>query len=101
MAPAPRWGSCRTRPACYARSAMEALVIIIPPIIALLIGAWAVMAPRQIDVAAEQKVLDEHIAWLEERLAHARAGNWDEQMMANLHAQMAEARRKQQALVAA
>ncbi|MEJ1973704.1 MAG: hypothetical protein WDM96_14945 [Lacunisphaera sp.] len=80
---------------------MEAVVIIIPPIIALLIGVWAVLAPRRIDVVAERKQLNEHIAWLEERLAHARAGNWDEQMMANLHAQMAEARRKQQALATA
>ena len=80
---------------------MEALVIIIPPIIALLIGGWAVLAPRQIDVVAEQKQLDEHITWLEQRLAHARAGNWDEQMMANLHTQMADAQRRRQALVAA
>ena len=80
---------------------MEAVVIIIPPIIALLIGAWAVLAPRQVDVVAEQKQLDEHIAWLKERLAHAQERNWDEQMMANLHAQLAEAHRKQQALAAA
>ncbi len=80
---------------------MEVFVILVPPFIALLIGAWAMLSPRQIDVAAEQKQLDEHIAWLQERLAHARARNWDEQMMANLHAQLAEAHRKQQALVAA
>jgi len=80
---------------------MEAVVIIIPPIIALLIGAWAVLAPRPIDVVAEQKQLSDHIIWLEERLAHARARNWDEQMMSNLHAQMNEARRKQRALAAA
>jgi hypothetical protein len=80
---------------------MEAVVIIIPPIIALLIGAWAVLSPRQIDVVAEQKQLNEHIAWLEERLVHARERNWDEQMMANLHAQMTEARRKQRALATA
>jgi hypothetical protein len=80
---------------------VEAVVIIIPPIIALLIGAWAVLAPRRIDVVAEQKQINEHIAWLEERLAHAHARNWDEQMLANLRAQMAEARRKQQALAVA
>jgi len=80
---------------------MEAFVLIIPPIVALLIGAWAVLAPKQIDLVAEQKQVDEHIAWLEERLVHARAGNWDEQMMANLHAQMADARRKQAALAGA
>ena len=50
---------------------------------------------------AEQKQLAEHIAWLNERLDHARARNWDEQMMANLHAQLTEARRRQQALAAA
>jgi hypothetical protein len=77
---------------------VEVFVIIIPPFIALLLGAWALVAPRPVDVAAERKQLDEHITWLNERLAHARARNWDEQMMANLDAQMAEARRKQAAL---
>ena len=80
---------------------MEVFVIIIPPFIALLIGAWALLAPKPIDVAAEKKQLEEHIAWLNDRLVHAAAGNWDEQMMANLHAQMADARRKQQALAMA
>ena len=32
---------------------MEALVILIPPLIALLIGAWAVFAPRRVDPVAE------------------------------------------------
>jgi hypothetical protein len=77
---------------------VEVFVIIIPPFIALLIGAWALLAPRPIDLKAEQKQLDEHIAWLNERLVHARAANWDEQMLANLDAQMVEARRKQRAL---
>jgi hypothetical protein len=77
---------------------MEAFVIIIPPIIALFIGGWAVLAPRPVDAVAELKQIDEHLAWLEERLVHARAGNWDEQMMANLHLQLAEARRKRTAL---
>jgi hypothetical protein len=80
---------------------LEALVIIIPPLIALLIGGWAVFAPRPVDVAAERKQLEEHLGWLEERLAHARARDWDEQMLANLHAQLADARRKQAALAAA
>jgi hypothetical protein len=80
---------------------MEVFVILIPPVIALLIGAWALLAPKPVDVVAEQKQLDAHIAWLNERLAHARARNWDEQMMANLDAQMAEARRKQAALARA
>jgi len=79
---------------------MEAFVIIIPPIIALLIGAWAILSPRPVDFVTERAQIDQHIAWLEDRLAHARAGNWDEQMMANLHAQMADARRKQSALQA-
>jgi len=80
---------------------VEIFVIIIPPFIALLLGVWALLAPKPVDAVAEQKQLDEHIAWLNERLAHARARNWDEQMMANLEAQMAEARRKRQALAAA
>ncbi len=73
---------------------VEVFVIIIPPFIALLLGAWALLSPKPVDVVAEQKQPDEHIAWLTERPAHARARNWDEQMMANLDAQMAEARRK-------
>jgi len=80
---------------------MEVFAIIIPALVALLIGAWAALSPRPIDVVAEQKQLDEHLAWLEARLIHARERNWDEQMMANLHAQMAEARRRQQALAVA
>ena len=80
---------------------MEALVIIIPPIIALLIGAWAVFAPRAIDPVAERARLDEHIARLEESLARARAGNWDEQMITNLLDKLAEAHREQRALRAA
>ena len=80
---------------------MEALVLIIPPIIALLIGAWAVFAPRAIDPVAERARLVEHIARLEESLARARAGNWDEQMITNLLDKLAEARREQNALLAA
>ncbi len=80
---------------------MEIFVIIIPPFIALLIGAMAFFAPRPKDPVAEKARIDERIAWLENRLVHARAGNWDEQMMANLHTQLAEARREQSALVAA
>jgi hypothetical protein len=80
---------------------MEAFVLIIPPIIALLIGAWAVLAPRPVDPVAERARADQHIAWLEDRLVHARAGNWDEQMMANLLDQLATAQRKQSALRAA
>lgn len=77
---------------------MEAFVILIPPLIALFIGGWAVLAPKPVDAVAERKQIDEHIAWLEERLAHAQARNWDEQMMSNLRLQMANARRKQAAL---
>ena len=80
---------------------MEIVVIIIPPLIALIIGAVAFFAPRPKDPVAEQKRLDEHIAWLENRLVHAHAGNWDEQMMHNLHTQLAAARSAQQALRAA
>lgn len=79
---------------------MELFVIIIPPFIALIIGAVAVFAPRPKDPVAERARIDEHIAWLESRLAHAREGNWDEQMLHNLHLQLAEARREQRALPA-
>ena len=77
---------------------MEAVVIIIPPIIALLIGAWAVFAPRQVDPLAEQARLDQHIARLEDSLARASADNWDEQMITNLLDKLADARREQRAL---
>ena len=80
---------------------MEIVVIIIPPVIALIIGAVAFFAPRPKDPVAEQARLDERIAWLEERLVHARAGNWDEQMMHNLHTQLETARHEQRALLAA
>ncbi len=80
---------------------MEIFVIVIPPFIALIIGAVAFFAPRPKDPVAEKARLDERIAWLENRLAHAQAGNWDEQMMHNLHTQLADARREQRALQAA
>jgi hypothetical protein len=80
---------------------MEIFVIIIPPVIALIIGAMAVFAPRPKDPVAEKARVDERIAWLENRLVHARAGNWDEQMMHNLHTQLDKARREQHALQAA
>ena len=80
---------------------MEIFVIIIPPFIALIIGAVAIFAPRPKDPVAEKKRIDERIAWLESRLAHAQAGNWDEQMMHNLHTQMEAVRREQSALQAA
>lgn len=74
---------------------MEAVVILIVPLIALAVWAAAYFQPRRPDPAAENAQRAEHIAWLEDRLAHARRHNWDEQMMANLHAQLAEARRQQ------
>ena len=77
---------------------VEIFAIIIPIFVALLLGAWAVLQPSPVDVVADRIRVDQHIAWLEERLAHARAGNWDEQMMANLHAQLEEAYRTQRAL---
>jgi hypothetical protein len=77
---------------------MEIFVIIIPIFVAALLAAWAVLQPRTVDVVADRVRVDQHIAWLEDRLAHARAGNWDEQMMANLHAQLEDAYRMQRAL---
>ena len=80
---------------------MEALVILIPPFIALLIGAWAVFAPRSVDPVAERARLDQHIARLEESLHRARTANWDEQMISNLLTKLEAARREQRALLAA
>ena len=80
---------------------MEALVILIPPLIALFIGAWAVFAPRQVDPVAERARLEQHIARLEESLHRARAANWDEQMITNLLDKLAAARREQSILQAA
>jgi hypothetical protein len=77
---------------------MEAVVIIIPVLIALILGAWAVLSPQRVDPVAERARLEEHIARLEESLARARAANWDEQMIANLVEKLAAARREQSAL---
>jgi hypothetical protein len=79
---------------------MEAVVILIVPLVALLVGAIAFFQSRPVDMAAERSRLDQHIAWLEERLTHARRNNWDEQMMANLTAQLENARREQSVLSA-
>ena len=80
---------------------MEALVILIVPLVALFIGAVAFFQPRRLDPAADRARVDQHIAWLEDRLAHARAKNWDEQMMENIRAQLEAARREQRSLAAA
>jgi hypothetical protein len=77
---------------------MEVLVIFIPPLIALLIGAWAVFAPRRLDPVAERARLEQHIARLEESLHRARTANWDELMISNLLEKLAAARREQAAL---
>lgn len=73
---------------------MEALFLLLVPVIAFLVWAVAYFQPKPPDSAAEHARRVERIAWLEERLAHARRHNWDEQMMANLHTQLAEARRE-------
>lgn len=80
---------------------MEALVILIVPLVALFVGAVAFFQPRRSDPAAERARVDQHIAWLEERLAHARAKDWDEQMLENIHVQLEAARREQRVLAAA
>lgn len=80
---------------------MEAVVILIVPLIALFVAGTAILLPQPVDVAAERARIDQHIAWLEERLVHARAGNWDEQMLENLHAQLAAAHRQRARLQAA
>lgn len=77
---------------------MEAVVIIIVPLIALLIGAMAVLAPRPVDVVAERARLDQHIDWLEERLRHAREKHWDDQMVGQITTQL-EAARRQRAML--
>lgn len=79
---------------------MEALVILIPPFIALLLGAWALLSPRSVDLEAERARLEQHIARLEESLSRARTANWDDQMITNLLAKLAAARREQNALQA-
>lgn len=80
---------------------MEAFVLIIPVIVALFLGAWAILAPRTLDPVAERARVDQHIAWLEQSLVRARQDNWDELMIANLLDKLADARREQSALQAA
>jgi hypothetical protein len=74
---------------------MEALVILLVPLVALIIWAAAYFQPKRLDPVAEQARLEQHIAWLEERLTHAHRHNWDEQMVGNLNWQLAAARRQQ------
>jgi hypothetical protein len=76
---------------------MEALVILLVPLVALAIWAVAYFQPCAADPAAERARLDQHIAWLEERLAYAREKHWDEQMIGNLTAQLESARRQLEA----
>jgi hypothetical protein len=76
---------------------MEALVILLVPLVAFFVWAVAFFQPKSNDLAAEQQQLDQHIAWLEDRLAYGRQKNWDEQMIGNLTAQLAEARERRAA----
>lgn len=76
---------------------MEALVILLVPLVAFGVWAAAYFQPRTTDLAAEQVQLEQHIAWLEDRLAYGRQKNWDEQMIASLTAQLAEARERRAA----
>ncbi|HEX2860923.1 MAG TPA: hypothetical protein VHN79_04755 [Lacunisphaera sp.] len=78
---------------------MEALVILLVPLVALLIWTVAFFQNQPLDVVTERARVDQHIAWLEERLEHARRKNWDEDMVGRLLAQLAEARREQRALL--
>ena len=71
---------------------MEAFILLLVPLVAFAVWAAAYFQPKLLDAKAEQAQLAEHIAWLEERLVHARQKNWDEQMLANLTAQLTEAR---------
>lgn len=74
---------------------MEALVILIVPLVALFVWALARFSAQPVDPAADRAQREQHIAWLEERLAYARVKNWDEQMIGNLTAQLEAARRQQ------
>lgn len=80
---------------------MEIFAIIVPIFVAFLIGALAVLAPRPVDPQAERARLDQRIAWLEARLAHAREKNWGDDMVGQLAAQLEAARRDHRALAAA
>jgi len=75
--------------------AMEALVILLVPLVALIVWAAAYFQPNPFNSVAERAQLEQHIAWLEDRLAHARQHNWDEQMIGNLIGQLETARRQQ------
>jgi hypothetical protein len=75
---------------------MEALVILLVPLVALIIWAGAYFQTRSLDPATERAQLDQHIARLEERLAMAHQRNWDEQMISSLRGQLEIAQRRQQ-----
>lgn len=74
---------------------MEAVVILLVPAIAFAVWAVAFFQPKSFDPVAERARSDQHIAWLEERLAYAREKNWDEQMIDNLLRQLEIAQQQQ------
>lgn len=80
---------------------MEAVVILVVPLIALIIIGGAVLQPRHKDLVEERSRLDQRIAWLESRLTHARQSNWDEDMIARINEQLDEAQREMRLLPAA
>jgi len=77
---------------------MEAVVIIIVPVITLFVGVVAVLQSRPLDVASERERLNQHIAWLESRLHHAREKRWDAGMVEQISGHLERARRDQAAL---
>jgi hypothetical protein len=72
---------------------MEALVILLIPLVGFIFWAVHRAQTNALDPAVRRLQRQEHVALLEERLARGRRDNWDEQMLGNLAEQLEEARR--------
>lgn len=67
------------------------LLLFVVVVAALALVLTRVMKPRP-DPLKEKARLEQHIAWLEERQAHAALQHWDNEMKQRIDAQLAEAR---------
>lgn len=79
---------------------MEAIVILIVPAVAFFVWLTARVQAQtmQPSPAAELERLEQYVAWLEDRLRHAEASNYDDQMKQHILGELWQASEQRDAL---
>jgi len=73
---------------------MEAVVIFVVPLIAvgIYLSARFSLSGRQVNPQEELARLQDQLAWHEDRLRRAKESNWDDSMIGQIAAQLADTR---------